>query len=83
MVVEVEVAILQGWITIGLTVFGTICTITTIGIRSITKPMVKALNDLNATVKEINKEHLETKQRVADLETVHRLRGCNRVIEGD
>ena len=82
MTVEVDVGILQGWITIGIASFGAICTFTTVGIRIITKPMIKALNDLNETVREINKEHIQTKQRVSDLETTHRLRGCNQPIEG-
>ena len=40
MIVQVDVGILQSWIVIGLTVFGGICTLTTVGIRVVTKPMV-------------------------------------------
>lgn len=83
MVVEVDVAILQSWIVIGLTTFGGICTVTTVGLRLIVKPLTTALADLNATVKEINKDAVQTKARVADLEVTHRLRGCNAPIKGE
>lgn len=83
MVVEVDVGILQTWITIGIAGFGGICTITVAGIRVITKPMVKALTDLNTTVKEINTETVKTKQRVSDIEMIHKMRGCDKPIEGE
>ena len=83
MIVEVDVSILQAWITIGLGCFGGICAFTTVGIRIIIKPLTTALGELNATVKEINKEALQTKERVADLEVTHRLRGCNAPIKGE
>lgn len=83
MVVSVDVGLLQGWITIGCVAFGGICSITVFGIRMITKPMVKALTDLNTTVKEINNDHNHTKERVSDLEMVHKMRGCDKPIESD
>ena len=83
MTVEVDVAILQGWITIGIVGFGSICSATVVGIRLVTKPMIKALNDLNTTVTEINKDRALTDKRVTRLETVHEMRGCNQPIEGD
>ena len=81
MVVEVDVSVLQSWITIGITCFGGICTVTTVGLRLITKPMVTALKELNTTVKEINSESIKTKQRVSDIEMVHKMRGCNEPIK--
>ena len=83
MVVEVDIAVLQTWITIGLTSFGGICTLTAVGIRIITKPMTTALKELNTTVKTINEDNIETKQRVSDLEMIHRMRGCDQAIGGD
>ncbi len=80
MVVQVDISILQTWIIIGLTIFGGICTLTTVGIRVVTKPMVTALKELNTTVKEINAESKENKQRISDLETIHHLRGCDQPI---
>jgi len=82
MVVEVDVGILQSWITIGIAGFGGICTLTVAGIRVITKPMVKALTDLNTTVKEINTESQNTRQRVSDIEMVHKMRGCDKPFKG-
>lgn len=80
MVVEVDVGILQSWITIGIAGFGGICTLTVAGIRVITKPMTQALRELNTTVKEINSESIKTKQRVSDIEMVHKMRGCDKAI---
>lgn len=81
MIVQVDVAVLQGWITIGVTSFGMICGATVAGIRMTTKPMVKALNDLNTTVKEINADHIKTKERVSEIEMTHRMRGCDQPIK--
>lgn len=78
----VDVSVLQGWITIGITSFGMICGATVAGIRLTTRPMVKALNELNTTVKEINKEQIRTKERVSEIETIHSMRGCDRPIQG-
>lgn len=83
MVVEVDIAVLQTWITIGLTSFGGICTLTAVGIRIITKPMTTALKELNTTVKEINAESIKMKQEVNDIKTIHRMRGCDQPIEGE
>lgn len=81
MVVSIDVGILQTWIIIGLTCFTGICGLTTVGIRVITKPMTTALKELNITVKEINSESIKTKQRVSDIEMVHKMRGCNESIK--
>lgn len=83
MTVEVDVAILQGWITIGIVGFGSICSATVVGIRLVTKPMIKALNELNTTVTEINKNQVAMDKRVSKVETVHQMRGCDQPIEGD
>lgn len=83
MVVSVDVGVLQSWIVIGLTSFGGICSLTAVGIRVITKPMTTALKELNTTVKTINQETIETKQRVSDIEMIHRMRGCDKPIEGE
>ena len=77
MVVEVNVEVLQTWIIIGLTVFTGICTLTTIGIKIVTKPMVTALKELNTTVKVINDTANNHELRIQDIETIHRLNGCD------
>lgn len=81
MIVQVDIGILQTWIIIGLTIFTGICGLTTVGIRVVTKPMVTALKELNITVKEINAESKSNKERISDLETIHRLRGCDQAIK--
>jgi len=83
MIVEVDVGVLQAWITIGLVSFTGICSLTAVGIRVITKPMTTALKELNTTVKGINEESLKTKQQVDEIRTIHRMRGCDRPIEGE
>ena len=77
MVVEVDITVLQSWIAIGLTIFGGICALTTVGIRLITRPIVNALKELTTTVKIINETAKEHALRIQDIETVHRLKGCD------
>lgn len=77
MVVEVNIEVLQTWIIIGLTVFTGICTLTTISIKIVTKPMVNALKELTTTVRFINDTANNHELRIQDIETTHRLNGCD------
>ena len=81
MVVQVDVEVLQTWIIIGLTIFTGICGLTTVGIRVVTKPMVTALKELNITVKNINAKTEEHESRIQEVETIHRLRGCDQPLK--
>lgn len=77
MVVEVNIEVLQTWIIIGLSAFGVICTLTTVGLKLLTKPIVSALKELTTTVKIINDTAKEHALRLQDIETIHRLNGCD------